>query len=71
MNQVPKMISTKDLSYISDMFEWNFTVSKVCKSYEEKIETEDIKTIIGDIGRMHANICARLVEILGGNYGQQ
>lgn len=71
MNQVPKMISTKDLSYISDMFEWNFTVSKVCNSYKEKIEAEDIKTIISDIGRMHANICAKLVDILGGSYEQQ
>lgn len=68
MNQVPNIISTKDLSYISDMFEWNFTVSKVCHSYVEKVVDEEIKTIIGDIGRMHANICARLVEILGGNY---
>ena len=28
MNTVPAMVSTKDLSYLEDMMNWNFTLSK-------------------------------------------
>ena len=28
METVPNIISTKDLSYLSDMFNWNFTAFK-------------------------------------------
>lgn len=28
MNEVPTMVSTKDLSYIEDMLKWNFTLIK-------------------------------------------
>ncbi len=31
MEQLPTMISTKDLAYLSDIFGWNFTASKKTK----------------------------------------
>lgn len=68
MNEPPKMMSTKDLAYISDMFEWNFTASKVAHNFEEKIQDPEIQNLINQISEMHASICKKLVFILGGHY---
>ncbi len=68
MNEPPKMISTKDLDYISDMFEWNFTASKVAHSFEEKIQDNEIKELVKRVSKMHAGICRKLVTMLGGQY---
>ena len=37
------MISTKDLAYLSDIFEWNFTAGKVANHYKEEVDNEEIK----------------------------
>lgn len=66
MNEPPVMISTKDLSYISDIFEWNFTMAKMANDMKEKITNEEIKTLISKVSTMHTNICQTLVTILGG-----
>lgn len=66
MNEPPVMISTKDLSYISDIFEWNFTASKVSNDFKEKITNPEIKDLISRVSTMHANVCKKLVSILGG-----
>lgn len=68
MNEPPLMISTKDLSYISDMFEWNFTASKVAHDFEEEVIDPEIKDLITNVSTMHANICRKLISILGGQY---
>lgn len=69
MNEPPKMISTKDLDYISDMFEWNFTASKVANCFEEKVIDPEIKDLIKRVKEMHTGICKKLVNILGGQNG--
>lgn len=66
MNEPPVMISTKDLSYISDMFEWNFTASKVSNDFKDKVTDSEIKDLISRVSMMHANVCRKLVAILGG-----
>lgn len=63
---VPIIISTKDLSYFSDMFEWNFTLAKKCHHYMEEVQTEKIKQELQATYELHKNICERLVTILGG-----
>ena len=54
MDKVPNMISTKDLSYLSDIFEWHFVTSKKCAHYEKEATDEEIKQALGKIGQMHA-----------------
>jgi hypothetical protein len=43
MNKVPKMLSSKDLDYICDMLNWNFTNAKKVNHYFEESEDEEIK----------------------------
>lgn len=42
MKNVPKIISTKDLSYISDMLNWIHTISKKINHYTNIVEDEDV-----------------------------
>ena len=73
MNIVPNIISTKDLSYICDMFHWNFTASKKAMHYINEVTDEEISNELRNIYEMHKDISSRLVNILnsGGNYEQQ
>ena len=64
MEQVPNMISTKDLSYLSDIFEWNFTASKkACHFAKEVTDTEISETLI-QVSNMHKAICETITKIL-------
>ncbi len=53
MNQVPTMISCKDLDYIKDMLNWNFIIIKKANHYLEHIQDEEVATLIGKVIDMH------------------
>lgn len=59
MDKVPVMISTKDLSYLHDIFEWNFNASKKANHFSEEIKNE-----IHNIALMHKTICENIITIL-------
>ena len=40
--EVPKMISCKDLDYLSDMFEWNYNALKKTKDFRNRAEDREI-----------------------------
>lgn len=67
MDTVPQMISTKDLSYISDMFEWNYTAYKQINSYISNIKQPEIKELLESARNMHYNHLLYLVSILNGD----
>lgn len=67
MKQVPDMISSKDLDYISDMFNWNFNASKVAHHFSEESTDEDVKQILHEGALMHSQICHKLINMLGGH----
>ena len=66
MHEPPVMLSTKDVSYLSDMFAWNFTASKITYDFEGKIINPEIKELVGRIHQMHVGICHKIIQILGG-----
>ena len=43
MKSVPNIISTKDLSYIEDMLNWNFTLIKKINNYLYLVKDEGVK----------------------------
>ena len=43
MKSVPNIISTKDLSYIEDMLNWNFTLIKKINNYIYLVKDEGVK----------------------------
>ena len=64
MNKVPNIISTKDLSYLSDIFEWNFTAYKKANHFSNEVTIEDIKKELMIVSSMHKDICDKIVDIL-------
>lgn len=64
MQEIPKMISTKDLSYIEDMMNWNMTLSKKAHMYKALIKDREIKKFIASVAKMHTEHYNILLEIL-------
>ena len=46
MNSVPNIISTKDLTYIEDMLNWNFVLIKKINNYIVLTKDEDVKKLL-------------------------
>ncbi len=65
MKQVPSMISTKDLSYLEDMFNWHFTAAKKAESYSMVVGDETISEFFVDVAKKHKKVCEKIVKILG------
>ncbi len=64
MKEIPKIISTKDLSYIEDMLNWNMVYSKKCHMYKTMVKDKEIKRFISGVAKMHTNHYNTLLEIL-------
>lgn len=45
-NEVPNIITGKDLEYLSDMFEWNYNALKKVNVGIHNVEDEEIKTTL-------------------------
>jgi len=67
METVPQIISTKDLAYISDMFNWNYTAYKQIHHYIGEVKQQEIKELLESIMNMHYNHLLSLVSILKGD----
>lgn len=46
MKSVPNIISTKDLSYIEDMLNWNFILIKKINNYLCDVKDDDVYKIL-------------------------
>lgn len=64
MKKIPNMISTKDLSYISDMFNWNLVAAEKYEYYLNLIEDEECAKKLSTLCDMHRQICNDLLNIL-------
>lgn len=64
MEQVPNIISTKDLDYLADIFNWNFTASKECLHFSNETPNQELKDVFYDVYQIHKEICEDIVDIL-------
>lgn len=64
MEQVPSMISTKDMAYLSDIFEWNFIASKKAFHFANEVMDMEIKEMLTRVANMHKAICTNIINIL-------
>lgn len=64
MNKVPKIIGTKDLSYISDMLNWTFTFCKKTNNYLSCIENDDVYNTISEASNCLKNVYNSLLDII-------
>lgn len=64
MKQVPNIISTKDLSYLEDMFNWHFVLAKKAYTYSQCVEDETISQFLKDTYIKHKKICEKIIKKL-------
>ncbi len=64
MNKVPKIISTKDLSYIEDMLNWNFYTSKKIHDYLDITEDKEVKKTLYEANELLIANYNKLLNIL-------
>ncbi len=67
MKNIPEMISTKDIAYIKDMFNWNYILFKKYDDYLENIEDEEICKLTNELSNLHFNNCNELLNLLEGS----
>lgn len=64
MNNVPQIISTKDMAYLSDMFEWNYTAFKQINHYISEVKEKEIKEFLERTRNMHEDHMNFIISIL-------
>lgn len=64
MDTIPKIISTKDLAYLSDMFEWNYTAFKQINHYIGEIKNADVKELLERVRNMHEDHMNFIIAIM-------
>jgi len=67
--EVPNIISGKDLDYLSDMFNWNYGAYKSSVNAISCVTDEEIKSVLEKSANMFQNTMSDILSILsnGGN----
>jgi len=68
-NEVPNIISSKDLDYLSDMFNWNYLSYKKITNFINCVTDEEIKDIFNKSTNTFHGTLTKIINILnnGGN----
>ena len=67
-NEVPNIISTKDLDYLSDMFNWNYGAYKSSLNASNSVTDEELNNLLLKASNIfHSNMSKVLNIIQGGN----
>ena len=64
MDTVPQIISTKDLAYLSDMFEWNYIAFKQINHFINEVKDEEVKELLERFRNMHEDHLNFIISIL-------
>ena len=71
-NVVPNVISTKDLDYLSDMFNWNYGVYKSSLNASNSVNDEELsKLLLKASNIFHSNLTKILNIINNGGNNEQ
>lgn len=62
--EVPSMISTKDLDYLSDVYNWNFNACKLANHFKKEVQDEEIKELLTEVANMHKEHATAVLNIL-------
>lgn len=66
-NEVPNIITGKDLDYLSDVFTWNYEAYKTTNSNIKQINDEEIINVFQKSSNYFLNNLNKVLDILGGN----
>lgn len=57
-------LSTKDIAYIKDIFNWNIVTQNKYTLYLDLVQDKNIKDELKELITMHHEFCVTLVKIL-------
>ena len=66
-NVVPNIISSKDLDYLSDMFNWNYGAYKKLVDYSKNIKDLELKSMVDKVANSTHATMSQILNILGGS----
>lgn len=68
-NEVPNIISCKDLDYLSDMFNWNYGAYKTSFNAANSVSDEELNGILTKASNIFYNNMTKVLNIInnGGN----
>jgi len=64
--EVPNIITSKDLDYLSDMFNWNYNAFKNTYNSIENVKDEEIKNILKESNDIFCYSINEILNIIGG-----
>lgn len=62
--EVPNIITGKDLNYLCDIFNWNFNASKLASHFANEVDDEAIKNLLNEIADTHKEHAKAILNIL-------
>lgn len=65
-NEVPKIITGKDLDYLSDMFQWNYGALKKMNVATTQVQDEQLKEVLEKGYNLFKNNLNLVISILNG-----
>lgn len=66
MEKVPSMISTKDLDYLTDIFNWNYGTFKSVINMESEFTDKTLSKCARKVSDLFMNNMDTVLDILGG-----
>lgn len=66
MKKLPNMLSTKDSSYINDIFNWNITAKRKIDLYINECSDKEVTQELKALSSMHQKNCEELIKFLKG-----
>lgn len=57
-------LSEKDLSYITDMFNWNYNIIETINLIESNVSDEKLLNLLNTTKKTHQNICESIKEVI-------
>lgn len=62
--EVPNIITGKDLDYLSDMFQWNYVAYKKYIAYSDLTTMDDLREIFNESSNLFHNNMTQVLSIL-------
>ena len=64
--EVPNIISCKDLDYLSDMFNWNYSAYKNALNVSKNILDENLKIVFDECSKLFYDELNNILNVLNG-----
>lgn len=57
-------LSSKDLTYLSDIFNWNINCYNACKHFESLVDNQEAATLLKSIEKHHISECKKMMKLM-------